>query len=129
MALVLIPPQFHQSGFAVTACKGQGLGARHAWIQVLVLPLSGCVTWGKLLKLSGPLFPHHHEGDNDRTYLVTYTKCSVKGVIIHIYIVCVFTHGDIWYKLRAPFKIEIFILRLLKEEGLIPVLPHSGWFI
>lgn len=30
---------------------------RQTWVQISVLLLTGCVTWGKLLNLSGPPFP------------------------------------------------------------------------
>lgn len=41
---------------------------REPWVQILVLPLSGCVTLGKLLNLSECHFPHLQNEDNG-TYL------------------------------------------------------------
>lgn len=38
--------------------KSTGSGVTQACVQILALPLPGCVTQGKSLELSGPQFPH-----------------------------------------------------------------------
>lgn len=36
-----------------------GLWGQNVWDEILALPLTGCMTSGKLLNHSVPQFPHH----------------------------------------------------------------------